>query len=507
MSKRLISKRLISKRFVFKRLVLAMVLGLGATVVPSGPSQAELNQYCQLSQAEASAKEALRRSVFEGNQADRTQYETLIRQQATRLQDCRRQNWPDEQAVWIRLYPCDLQPGILEAVLDRIVNLGYNHVYVEVFYSGQVLLPEATNSTAWSSVVQSAGYERRDLLAEAIEKGHDRGLKVSAWMFTLNFGYPYGQRADRRQALARNGRGQDTLAYAMSGAISNPEEVFVDPYSLDAKDDYQRMVMAIAQRRPDGILFDYVRYPRGVGTASVVSNVGDLWIYGASSQQAFFRRAMNNKGLELMRRYLSRGYLTAGDVSEVDRLFPNEGEPLWQTRVTPPPSPTPLPPEVRQPILQNELWFLSVAHAVQGVIDFLDQAARGPQQQGLPTGAVFFPGGNRTVGERGFDSRLQYWDRFPTWMSWHPMAYAVCGNTGCILDEIRRVLSTGGAQATAVKPAIAGVWGQSTPDRPSLELQMQAIRRGTPQVTSVSHFAYSWQDPEFDRSRKFCQLR
>ncbi|HEY9736814.1 MAG TPA: hypothetical protein V6D06_11045, partial [Trichocoleus sp.] len=150
----------------------------------------------------------------------------------------------------------------------------------------------------------------------------------------------------------------------------------------------------------------------------------------------------------------------------------------------------------------------SVAHAVQGVIDFLNQAAQPVQSQGIPAGAVFFPNGNQVVGTGGFDSRLQYWDRFPASMEWHPMAYAVCGHTGCILDEIRRVLDAAGAGGGQfVKPALAGVWGRSAPNRPSLEAQMEALRRVAPQIKTVSHFAYSWQDAEFDRVRKFCQLK
>jgi hypothetical protein len=120
---------------------------------------------------------------------------------------------------------------------------------------------------------------------------------------------------------------------------------------------------------------------------------------------------------------------------------------------------------------------------------------------------VFFPEGNQTVGTGGYDSRLQYWERFPTWMTWHPMAYGVCGHTGCILDGVRRVqtMVPSGAAPT-ITPALAGIWGQSTYNRPALETQMEALRRSSPEITSVSHFAYSWQDPEFDRARKFCSL-
>lgn len=493
----------------FSKIRVALLASCLLAALPWSPAQAQslqLNSYCQISQADASRKETLRRAVFETNDEQaRRQYQALVEQHAQALRQCRQAAWPQDQAVWIRLYPCDLQPGILEAVLDRIMNLGYNQVYVEAFYSGMVLLPKADNPTIWPSVVNAAGYERRDLLAEAIQKGQQRGLSTYAWIFTLNYGYAYTQQPNRLQTLARNGSGQDSQTFANSGASSNAQEVFVDPYSLQAQQDLQVALTEIAERKPQGILFDYVRYPRGVGSYSVVDQVGDLWIYGDASRNALLQRAMNYQGLELIRRYISRGYLERTDLEDVGRLYPSESEPLWQSR-----SPSEEKENVTASLslagLQNELWRLAVAHAVQGVVDFLTQSGQFVQQRGLRTGAVFFPGGNRSVGN-GYDSRLQYWDRFPTWMSWHPMAYGVCGNTGCILDEIRQVMAVAGPQGSQfVKPAIAGVWGSATRDRPSLESQMQAIRQSMPEINSVSHFAYSWQDPEFDRTRKFCQL-
>lgn len=492
---------------------LALAAGLVSLgVMPLVPGQANnLNAYCQVSQDSALAKEELRKAAFDGDQTAQQQYEAMVRQHTEDLQRCRRQGWPQQQAVWLRLYPCDLQPGVLEAVFDRIVNLGYNEVYVEVFYGGQVLLPQADNPTVWPSVVQKAGYERRDLFAEALEKGRHRGLKVDAWVFALNFGYSYGMRADREHVLALNGRGQTTYTYAKSGASSNPDEVFVDPYHPQARADYARLMQAIVQRRPDGVLFDYIRYPRGVGPNSVADSVDDLWIYGQASRDALLRRALNRQGQELIRRYISRGHLVDRDILDVREMYPDEAEPLWQSR-------TPSPPlqngETRpsaaalRPQLQTELWQLSVAHAVQGVVDFLAEAGDQVQRNGIRAGAVFFPDGNQTVGTGGYDSRLQYWERFPTSMSWHPMAYAVCGHTGCILDGVRRVLGMiPENSAPPVVPALAGIWGQATYNRPALETQMEALRRAAPEIKAVSHFAYSWQDPEFDRVRKFCSLQ
>ncbi len=492
---------------------LALITGLmGLGVVPlAGVGRAEaLNAYCQVTQAAAIAKENLRKEALTGNATAQQQYQAMVRQHTEDLRQCRSRTWPQRQAVWVRLYPCDLQPGILDALFDRVVNLGYNEVYVEAFYGGQVLLPQAENPTVWPSVVQSPGYERRDLLAEAIDMGRQRGLRVDAWLFALNFGYSYGLRSDRADVLALNGRGETTYSYAKSGASSNPDEVFVDPYHAQAQADYSRMLGAVLQRKPDGVLFDYVRYPRGVGPNSVADSVDDLWIYGQASRDAFFRRAVNQQGLELMRRYISRGYLIDSDIVDVRELYPNEPEPLWQSRTPAPPlaeDQEPPTPASLRPQLQAELWQLSVAHAVQGVVDFVKLAGEQAQRTGTQSGTVFFPEGNQTVGTGGYDSRLQYWERFPTWMTWNPMAYAVCGNTGCILDGVRRVLTMvpAGTSPTII-PALAGIWGQATYNRPALETQMEALHRAAPQITSVSHFAYSWQDPEFDRVRKFCSL-
>ena len=138
------------------------------------------------------------------------------------------------------------------------------------------------------------------------------------------------------------------------------------------------------------------------------------------------------------------------------------------------------------------------------MIDFLDTVSRPVKQQNIPTGVVFFPTANQPVGAQGYDSRLQHWNRFPTSMGWHPMAYSICGNTRCIVQEVQMVLRQN--NASNVRPALAGVWGKSINNRPSLEAQMDAIQQVAPNIQSVSHFAYSWQDPEFDRVRKFCAL-
>jgi len=493
----------------FHSLNLALTLTLLGWFAGSVPAQAQRASFCQLSGEQITQKDRLRQQALTGDRDSLNQYRRLLRQHAEHLNDCRRETWPQNQAVWLRLYACDARPGELERVMDRIVSKGYNQVYVEAFGAGQVLLPQADNPTVWPSVLRTPGYEQRDLLAEAIAKGQERGLEVYAWMFGMNFGYSYLQRPGASQALAVNGYGQTTVDAARSISLNSDgtvhsEEIFIDPYSAQARNDYATLVQAVLRREPDGMLFDYIRYLRGAGAASVASRVQDLWIYGPAAQQAFLQRAQNQSGQDAMRRFLQTGRITHQDARDLQARYPQEAQPLWQS-LSPDPAYSLAPPEERSPYLQQSLWRLAIAHAYQGVIDFLSLAAAPVQRRGIPAGAVFFPEGNQFVGQGGMDSRLQPWDRFPQSLQWHPMSYATCGSTSCIVNQVQRVINRASNPAQ-VMPVLAGTWGQSMSGRPSLESQMLAIRQANPQLRTVSHFAFSWQEPQMDQDRKFCQL-
>jgi Glycosyl hydrolase-like 10 len=501
----------------FKRLTrsLGTIGCLGPSLLSFGvipaTAQAQFAPYCQQSLDNISRKEALRTDAIKGNQDAEKTYQAMVLEQAKQLQLCRQQNQFRTQGIWLRLYECDTKPGRIEEVLDRIVDRGYNEVFVETFFNGMVLLPKADNSTAWDSVLLAKGQENRDLLAEIIRKGHERGLKINSWMFSLNFGYSYASRREKQSTLIRNGRGQTSIQTETSPGLStelgsiNPNEAFVDPYHPTARRDYLKMVQEVLKRKPDGMFFDYIRYPRLVGKHAIANEVSDLWVYGEASRSAMLSRANNEKGRELIRRYLDNHQITAEDVVDVDRRYPQEiaQPPLWQGR-NPLPNENQLSPNDRRSRLADELWRFAVAHTYQGVVDFLALVSAPGQQNGITTGAVFFSDGNQTVGN-GFDSRLQPWDRFPTNLEFHPMAYGNCGRADCIVNQVNRVLRMLPA-GVKVKPVLAGIWQESVSNRPPLEVQMQAIKQAAPQITEMSHFAFSWQEPLSDRDRKFCRI-
>ncbi|HIK18405.1 MAG TPA: hypothetical protein IGS53_24395 [Leptolyngbyaceae cyanobacterium M33_DOE_097] len=480
-------------------------LGLFASMMAPASATAQVPPYCQQTPQAIAEKSRLLRALLKGDRKAANQYKGLVAKHAAQLQRCRRQTWPQTAAIWLRLYPCDARPGSLEAVMDRIVDRGYSQVYVETFATSKVLLPEDRNPTPWRSVMAGTRARNVDLLGKAIQKGRDRGLKVYSWMFTLNFGSDYFNRGDRSQALARNGFGQDTLTARLapvdgSQGFTSVDDAFVDPYDPQARKDFANLVNTVMRHKPDGVLFDYVRYPRLIGAGSVTSRVQDLWIYGNASRTIFFRRALNYKGMELMRRYLQQGFLKVSDLKDVNQQYPQEGEPMWQGRTNKPLSKLPLAQQVS--VLQSELWRLSIAHAFQGVYEFLNVGVEPVRRAKLPAGVVFFPEGNQSVGQ-GYDSRLQFWEYFPQYLEWHPMSYAVCGKPDCIVNQIRRVLTIA-PNPSQVKPVLAGIWQEKTSNRPPLEVQVQALRQSVPQLRSLSHFAYSWQEPGSDRDRKYC---
>jgi hypothetical protein len=489
--------------------VLATSISLAQAAYPS-PSQAQNADYCQISPAEVATKNVLRVAAQRGDSESQSKYNNIVVKHLTYVRQCRQKSWLKDQAIWIRLYPCDTTPGALEEIFDRMVNKGYNQVYVATFY-GKVLLPRADNPTVWGSVLTTKGTEKTDLLADAIKKGRERGLKVYAWMYSLNFGADYGMTPEGQSALGKNGRGQVTsfsgeegLQNATAGATNSI--LFVDPYNEKARRDYAQMVREVARRRPDGVLFDYIRFPRGQGAQSMAAQVQDLWIYSPQSRQALLNLAQNGKGTELIERYLTKGTITIEDLKQVDKLYPLETAPMWEGRTALEGEAT-MSYEDKYPWIEWDLWQLTVAHASQGVVNFLKLAVAPVEQQQLKSGAVFFPEANQPVGRRGYDSRLQAWDRFPTKTTqWHPMAYATCNRSDCIVDRIQRVLNFAPPN-TEVIPALAGVWGKPLEGRPSLEDQMDGIRRKLPQIRALSHFAFSWQEPELDYYRSSCKLK
>ncbi len=489
--------------------LLGTVIGASLISFPQSASAQSYSAYCQQSLSEMADKEKARKAALTGDIDAQKRYTEIVARHAATLKGCRQQNAFKSEGIWLRLYPCDSRPGVLDEVLDRIVNRGYSEIFVETFFNSQVLLPKSQNQTAWRSVIEGSGLDDVDLLREVINKGRARGLKVTSWLFALNVGKEYVQRSGKTGTIARNGRDQTSidanLASKDQNDTFNPDEAFGDPYHPTLRQDFLKMVSQVMSYRPDSIVFDYIRYTKGRGPDSVANDVKDLWVYGDASRWVLLQRALNNRGRELITRYLKAGKISTNDVSEVDRLYPQEGEAQWHGRQIVP-GENQFELERRTRILNGELWRLVAGHAMQGVVDYMTLVSEPVQRAAIPVGAVFFPEGNKVVEGGGYDSRLQMWDRFPETIERHPMVYGTCGRTDCIMDQIQRVLNAS-STPSMVKPVLAGVWQSPYKNRPALDVQMTEMRKRFPSVNSVSHFVYAWQEQESDNDRKACRIR
>ncbi|NJK70544.1 MAG: hypothetical protein HC941_32245, partial [Microcoleus sp. SU_5_3] len=79
---------------------------------------AEFLPYCQQTAEGIAKKETARRAALKGDKNAQKRYKSILAEQADQLRKCRNQNWLKNQGLWIRLYPCDTQPGVLEEVLE-----------------------------------------------------------------------------------------------------------------------------------------------------------------------------------------------------------------------------------------------------------------------------------------------------------------------------------------------------------------------------------------------------
>jgi hypothetical protein len=128
------------KRLLVPTLALASTLGtLGALSWTAASPALALNEYCHVTQEAALAKEELRKAAFSGDSNAQEQYQAMVQSHAAAMQDCRRRNLASTASNLAAALSLRFAAGHFRSCYGSGVNLGYNQVYVEVFYGGQVL--------------------------------------------------------------------------------------------------------------------------------------------------------------------------------------------------------------------------------------------------------------------------------------------------------------------------------------------------------------------------------
>jgi len=170
-----------------------------------------------------------------------------------------------------------------------------------------------------------------------------------------------------------------------------------------------------------------MRYPRSLGSGSVVNKVQDLWIYSNAANKLCINVRSTTK-LELIRRFLGKGYVTIGDVKAVDKLYPQEENHSGKVA-----------------LCRHHETFITATQPTATSAAGVVAVERCPCSQRYPglcgsgnlaspttrdAGWSCFPDGNQAVGQR-LPCACSLGTGFPS--CWYAMSYATCGgNVSCI---------------------------------------------------------------------------
>lgn len=160
-------------------------------------------------------------------------------------------DWPTTKVA----SPMDIakQKGELTGMLDSLVALNVNTVFLQTRLRGDVIYPsdyEPFSAVLTGAPGRNPGY---DPLAFAIEECHKRGIELHAWLVTL----PLGKR-EHVQSLGRN----SLRAARPNLCRMHKGEWFIEPGEPAAAEYLSKLAAEIVSNyNVDGVHLDYIRYP------------------------------------------------------------------------------------------------------------------------------------------------------------------------------------------------------------------------------------------------------
>lgn len=148
------------------------------------------------------------------------------------------------KGLWLRPYLSDMTHLEVLKVLDDAQSLGITDLFLETFWGGQVIFPgDPTFPDRYPGI---------DLLAMYVKEAHRRGIKVHAWLHTLDFGPDWA--SAHPDTMVLDGFGD------VSGAIEKGSN-FVSPALPEVRAQLDRLVDELASHSVDGVMLNYLRYP------------------------------------------------------------------------------------------------------------------------------------------------------------------------------------------------------------------------------------------------------
>lgn len=378
------------------------------------------------------------------------------------------------RGLWIRPYLGDLSGLNVLEVLDNAQSMGITEIYVETFHAGKLhykspsgLFPLATKLANGQTAADP------ELLKVYSREARRRGMKVYAWLHTLNFGQAYGEA--HPEQLVRDGFGR------YSGATEG-QSWRVSPSHPEVRRRLNLMAWELASSgMVDGIQLDYIRYPVRLKEGDIDSSADprNFWGYSESQMQTFFSENPAYD-TDAMRTYLTTG--TAPDGRDAEYL---------------------------------DVWKRWLAHEIEELIAGIRQRTEGRVRLSM----AFFPNYYFHVN----DSRLQESKRwFYLFDDLSPMCYSYYLDTypgpygdyniNRELEEIEAGLSR---LPVGKRPELVPTLVEDAPGTPaSASLHHRILReqiaylRGRmldgayPSLVGLAFFTYGWLFPEHEARRK-----
>ena len=169
------------------------------------------------------------------------------------------------RSLWILPWSLKTPQSIDEVISNAILN-NQNELLVEVRYRSDALYKQNRTSGTYynpeprSYILSDDGF---DPLEYAIQRCHELGLKIQAWVVVFN-ATPLDQKLINKNYMYLNHKAW--LTYTKTGSKMNSKDqfgYFIDPGIPDVQDYLLDVFSDIVEGYPDldGLHLDYIRYP------------------------------------------------------------------------------------------------------------------------------------------------------------------------------------------------------------------------------------------------------
>lgn len=368
------------------------------------------------------------------------------------------------KGMWVRPHGRDRSALDVLEVFDRMQVLGITDVFVETFRGGRLAFPGHPDFPHGFS---------SDILDLYVREGHRRNIRVHAWLHTLDFGPEWAK--THPDTLVMDGFGNPSWNVEKGSHR-------VAPSLPEVREALARIVDGAVNHGVDGIVLDYLRYPRRMKGDDIDPTPDPRQFFGYAPRQ---RLALESRRPELAAEGF-RHFLSTGRVSR-------EGE--------------------RSALLNR--WKTALSEDIEGLIDHL--RARVGRRALL--GAAYFP----DYYFHPHDARLQesrrWLDRFdllaPMCYSYHldqapgPYGDYTIERALTIVQESLDGLAL--PRSPILMPVLApdppGTPAEAPRHHRSLREQTAWLKgrladQAFPAVSGVSYFCLGWIHPDLEDRRR-----